>query len=61
MAKPAVPPAIMTADKLRLDGSCPSGVKLFLTNSYATKYLQFHHDQSPFFPSFLLPSSLVRR
>lgn len=35
---PANPPATMTAERERAAGSCPAGVKVFFTYSYATNY-----------------------
>ena len=39
MATPAVPPAKMTAPRLRSDGDAPAGVSAFFVTSYAAKYL----------------------
>lgn len=37
MVTPANPPAIITADNDKEEGSCPSGVSFFLMASYARK------------------------
>lgn len=47
---PANPPASVTAESESWPGSCPAGVRRFLTYSYATKYLHALQEVSSLIP-----------